>query len=73
MLVSTGAHTWTVALHETRIEVEGGGDDADALLAGESSALLLHLWGRPGEHAVATGGDPEVLRQLAERLAMATG
>lgn len=72
VLVSTGEHTWTVALHETRVEVTGGGDDADALLAGEPSGLLLHLWGRPGEHGIASGGDADALRLLTERLAMAT-
>lgn len=68
---STGVHSWTVTLHERAVEV-GPGDDADALLAGEPSGLLLHLWGRPGEHGIASGGDVEALRQLAERLAMAT-
>lgn len=72
VLVSTGAHTWTVTLHETRVEVVGGGEDADALLAGEPSGLLLHLWGRPGEHGIASGGDAVALQQLAERLAMTT-
>lgn len=72
VLVSTGVHSWTVTLHERAVEVGPGGDDADALLAGEPSGLLLHLWGRPGEHGIASGGDLEALRQLAERLAMAT-
>lgn len=72
VLVSTGVHSWTVTLHERAVEVGPGGDDADALLAGEPSGLLLHLWGRPGEHGIASGGDVEALRQLAERLAMAT-
>jgi uncharacterized protein (TIGR03083 family) len=72
VLVSTGVHSWTVTLHERAVEVGPGGEDADALLAGEPSGLLLHLWGRPGEHGIASGGDVEALRQLAERLAMAT-
>jgi uncharacterized protein (TIGR03083 family) len=73
VLVSTGTHTWTVGLHETRVDVVGGGEDAEALLAGEPSGLLLHLWGRPGEHGIASGGDAVALQQLAERLATATG
>ncbi|MFN8157275.1 MAG: maleylpyruvate isomerase family mycothiol-dependent enzyme [Candidatus Nanopelagicales bacterium] len=72
VLVSTGLHTWTVTLHETRVEVVGGGEDAGALVAGEPSGLLLHLWGRPGEHGIATGGDAVAVAQLVERLAMAT-
>ena len=42
------------------------------LVAGEPSGLLLHLWGRSGEHGIATGGDVTAVAQLAERLAMAT-
>lgn len=72
VLVSTGVHSWTVTLHERAVEVAAGGEDADALLAAEPSDLLLHLWGRPGEHGIASGGDADALRQLAERLAMAT-
>ncbi len=41
-------------------------------VAGEPSDLLLHLWGRPGEHGIATMGDPVALALLRERLAMAT-
>lgn len=70
VLVSSGDHSWTVTLHPTRVAVAGGGDDAAvSLLAAEPSGLLLHLWGRPGEHGVATGGDEVALRLLHERLA----
>ncbi|MBI1378089.1 MAG: maleylpyruvate isomerase family mycothiol-dependent enzyme [Frankiales bacterium] len=73
VVVSTADHTWTVTLHPTRVEVAGGGsDDAVALLAGEPSGLLLHLWGRPGEHGVAVAGDETALALLRERLATAT-
>ncbi|HET7901383.1 MAG TPA: maleylpyruvate isomerase family mycothiol-dependent enzyme [Candidatus Nanopelagicales bacterium] len=72
VLVSTGEHSWTVALNPTSAEVTPGGADGEALVAGEPSALLLHLWGRPGEHEVARGGDLTALRLLAERLSEAT-
>jgi uncharacterized protein (TIGR03083 family) len=71
VLVSTDDHAWTVTLHPTRVVVVAGGSDtAVALVAGEPSGLLLHLWGRPGEHGIATGGDAAVLELLRERLAM---
>mgnify|MGYP007123209178 CR=1 FL=1 len=52
--------------------VKGESDDAVALIAGEPSALLLHLWGRPTDTAPATGGDVVALRLLRERIDMAT-
>jgi uncharacterized protein (TIGR03083 family) len=70
VLVSTGDHAWTLTLHPTAVQVDGGAGEASALLAGDSSSVLLHLWGRPGQD-VATGGDSEALALLRERLAMA--
>jgi uncharacterized protein (TIGR03083 family) len=70
VLVSTVGHSWTVTLHPTEVGVVGGGDDAEALVAGDPSGLLLHLWGRAGEHGIASGGDVESVRLLRERLAM---
>ncbi len=52
--------------------VEAGAGEADALLAGPASGLLLQLWGRPGDHGVASTGDETALRLLRERLLMAT-
>jgi uncharacterized protein (TIGR03083 family) len=72
VLVSTADHAWAVTLHRTAVEVTGGGSDGVAFAAGEPSGLLLHLWGRPGDHGVATLGDHTALRLLRERLAMAT-
>ncbi|MFN8169712.1 MAG: maleylpyruvate isomerase N-terminal domain-containing protein [Candidatus Nanopelagicales bacterium] len=70
VLVSTGEHAWTLTLEPTAVRVEGGAAEASALLAGDASSVLLHLWGRPGQD-VATGGDSEALALLRERLAMA--
>jgi uncharacterized protein (TIGR03083 family) len=72
VLVSTADHSWTVTLARTVVTVEGGGTDGAAFAAGEPSGLLLHVWGRPGDHGVATMGDTTALRLLRERLAMAT-
>jgi uncharacterized protein (TIGR03083 family) len=75
VLVSTGGHSWAVTLEETAVRVrpgaEAGSEAGVALVAGEPSALLLHLWGRPGQD-VATGGDGAALELLRGRLAMAT-
>lgn len=72
VLVACEDHSWTITLNETSVEVVGGAGEADALVAGQPSGLLLHLWGRPGEHGIATTGDETALRLLRERLAMAT-
>jgi uncharacterized protein (TIGR03083 family) len=71
--VSTAEVAWTVTLEPTRLIVTpGASDSAVALLAGEASALLLHLWGRPTGADVATGGDVLALRLLRERIDTAT-
>jgi uncharacterized protein (TIGR03083 family) len=72
VLVSTADHSWTLAFTPTRVTVTGGGTDGSAFVAGEPSGLLLHVWGRPGDHGVATMGDPLALRLMRERLAAAT-
>jgi len=72
VLVAAEDNAWTITLHERSVEVVGGSGEADALVAGPASGLLLHLWGRPGEHGIATTGDETALRLLLERLAMAT-
>ena len=68
VLVSTADHSWRVTLRPTRVEVAPGDGDGDAFLAGGPSGLLLYLWGRPGEHGVATMGDAVALRLLRARL-----
>ena len=75
VLVSAGEVSWLVTLNATSVDVVAGSadSDADALLAGEPSGLLLHLWGRPGEHGIAELGDATALRLLRARLAEAAG
>jgi uncharacterized protein (TIGR03083 family) len=73
VMVSTDEIAWTITLEPTRlIVVPGASESAVALVAGEPSALLLHLWGRPSASEVATGGDVVALRLLRERIDMAT-
>jgi uncharacterized protein (TIGR03083 family) len=68
VLVASGDHSWIITLNPTSVEVAGGAGEADAMLAGDPSGLLLHLWGRPGEHGVATMGDEVALRLMRARL-----
>jgi uncharacterized protein (TIGR03083 family) len=73
VMVSTDEVAWTLTLEPTRVTVEAGtSESAVALIAGEPSALLLHLWGRPPDASIATGGDVVALRLLRERIDMAT-
>jgi len=70
VLVSTADHSWSLTFEPTVVTVTGGGTDGAAFVAGSPSGLLLHVWGRPGDHGVATLGDTTALRLLRERLAM---
>jgi len=73
VMVSTDEVSWTLTIEPTQVSVEAGASEsAVALIAGEPSALLLHLWGRPTDTAPATGGDVVALRLLRERIDMAT-
>jgi uncharacterized protein (TIGR03083 family) len=71
VLVSTADHSWSLTFEPATVTVTGGGTDGAAFVAGSPSGLLLHGWGRPGDHGVATLGDTTALRLLRERLAMA--
>ena len=74
VLVSTGEHSWLVALDRTAVTVVAVDEveDADALVAGPPSDLLLHLWDRPISQGVVSHGDETALRLVRERLRMAT-
>jgi len=72
VLVATADHSWTLTLEPTAVAVTGGGTDGAAFVAGEPCGLLLYVWGRPGDHGVATLGDTTALRLMRERLAMVT-
>ena len=71
VLVSTADHSWSLTFEPAIVTVTAGGTDGAAFVAGSPSGLLLHVWGRPGDHGVATLGDTTALRLLRERLAMA--
>jgi hypothetical protein len=53
--IDTG-RAWAVRVDRGRITVTGASDAADAHLEGDTTQLLLRLWGRPA--AVAVVGDP---------------
>lgn len=80
--VSTDGGAWSVTMEPTRVAVASSGDGSgdgsgpgaayDALITGAPSALLLHLWGRPGIEGVTDSGDPTTIRLFGERLALIT-
>ncbi|PZS30375.1 MAG: maleylpyruvate isomerase family mycothiol-dependent enzyme [Pseudonocardiales bacterium] len=70
--VSTGGRAWLVTLQAKEVTVEETSGEADATIGGASSDVLLWLWGRAPDSAVALSGDPAVIRLFRERLAYAT-
>ena len=71
VVLESGGHVWQVTLHPDRVDVareQDGG--AAATVSGEPGDVLLWLWGR-GPRPLADG-DPAVVTELRERLALAT-
>jgi uncharacterized protein (TIGR03083 family) len=70
--VRTGDHIWrsTLTADEAQLSREPG--PADAVVSGEPSELLLWLWGRRPDSAVAREGDEDLLRAFRERLRVVT-
>ena len=69
--VSAGGRTWHVAMTADEVTVADTGE-AEATVSGEPSAVLLWLWGRAPDGAVAISGDAGAARRFRERLALAT-
>ena len=70
--VSTGGRTWQVVLDREAVSVTDDGGEADAMLTGDPSDVLLWLWGRVPDDRVEQSGDPETHRLMRTRLVMAT-
>lgn len=70
--VRTGDHIWRVTLRGDAIGLSREPGPADAVVSGEPSELLLWLWGRRPDSAVAREGDEELVRGLRERLRVVT-
>lgn len=71
VLVSSADHDWEVTLGSRQVDVvRSSSGTAAAMVSGEPGEVLLWLWGRgPQPHA---DGDPAVVTELRERLALAT-
>jgi uncharacterized protein (TIGR03083 family) len=70
--VRTGDSCWRVQLGPERIEVDTSTEPADATVSGTPSELLLWLWRRRPDTAVAVEGDGETVVALRDRLYVAT-
>jgi uncharacterized protein (TIGR03083 family) len=70
--VEAGGRAWTVLISPEEIEVVDRAATTSAQISGESSDVVLWLWGRRPDAAVTTRGDAAHARVLRERLALAT-
>lgn len=71
--VVTAGRTWELTLlPDTVVCSPPTGRDVQVTIEGQPSELLLWLWGRAPESAVATAGDPEALRMFRDRLRLVT-
>jgi len=71
--VAAGGHRWRATMTSDAVVVSSSDDTpADAIVEGESSAVLLWLWGRASDSAVGVAGDPHAAGRLRRRLKIAT-
>jgi uncharacterized protein (TIGR03083 family) len=68
-----GQTAWTVRPSPRQVDVEdGASDDPRVVIEGAPDALLRWLWGRSGDDAVRTAGDPAWADYLRRMLAAVT-
>jgi uncharacterized protein (TIGR03083 family) len=75
VLVRTGPHAWHIAVasgEPEQIVLRREGGPAQVTVSGEPSELLLWLWGRRPDAAVAIAGDPGAAAALRDLLSIAT-
>lgn len=70
--VRTGGRIWRLVLTPETVQVVREPGAADAVVSGEPSELLLWLWGRRPDSAVALEGDTDLLAGLRARLHVVT-
>lgn len=70
--VRSGGQVWRSILAPDRITLARGDGPADASVSGEPEAVLLWLWGRRPDAAVAFDGDRAALAAFRDRLRLAT-
>jgi uncharacterized protein (TIGR03083 family) len=69
--VATGDRSWLVQLTKDGVSVSGAGDSA-ASVSAAPQPLLLWLWRRAGDEAVAVEGDRALVAKLRDLLGAAT-
>ena len=75
VLVRTGPYAWHVAVasgEPEQILLRREGGPAQVTVSGEPSELLLWLWGRRPDSAIAIAGDPAAAAALRDLLSIAT-
>lgn len=72
VVVAAANHAWRIVMSPDPITVGDVTSEAEAEVTGEPSNLLLWLWGRAPDSAVAIDGDPAAARPLRDRLSLAT-
>ena len=70
--VRTGGKVWRSTLGPDTLPLARGDGPADDAVTGQPEAVLLWLWGRRPDGAVALDGDPAVLAAYRDRLRLAT-
>jgi len=70
--IAAEERTWTVRIRPDDIEVIDDGQSAETQVVGAPSDLLLWLWGRLPDTAVALIGHHAQVRTLRQRLRLAT-
>jgi uncharacterized protein (TIGR03083 family) len=71
--LTAAGRSWTVYADATNVDVRQGAEgEVAAEIFGEPARLYLWLWGRAGDDAVSTVGDPDVVRAFRGRISEAT-
>ena len=70
--VRSGGRVWRSTLGPDRIALDRGDGPADATVSGDPEPVLLWLWGRRPDAAVALDGDRSALAAFRARLRLAT-
>ncbi len=72
IVVDVGIQSWTIHIEPERIDVVPGTHSAAARISGTPSQVLLWLWGRLPDTAITMSGSEQAVRNLRNRLALAT-
>lgn len=72
VVVTTPGRSWLVTMTPEAVSLDDPAGGGDARVDGAPSDLLLWLWGRAPDTAVAATGDAQAVRRLRARLALAT-